>query len=139
MASISSIKIIDGDLSFACLNKSLTLEAPTPTNISTKSEPEREKKGTLPMPAINVNDSVTKSKFDNKYGRKESCVDAIRRATDVMMAGKVAVVAGYGDVGNSLRASITSICFLRSASATIFAVVTASTFSTFASTVEASL
>jgi adenosylhomocysteinase len=57
------------------------------------------KKGTLMMPAINVNDSVTKSKFDNKYGCKESLVDAIRRATDIMMAGKVAVVAGYGDVG----------------------------------------
>ncbi|MFN7708385.1 MAG: adenosylhomocysteinase, partial [Sphingobacteriia bacterium] len=60
---------------------------------------DREKKGTLTMPAINVNDSVTKSKFDNKYGCKESLVDAIRRATDIMMAGKVAVVAGYGDVG----------------------------------------
>ncbi len=64
---------------------------------------ERMKKGTLPMPAINVNDSVTKSKFDNKYGCKESAVDAIRRATDVMMAGKVAVVAGYGDVGKGTR------------------------------------
>src|ERR1700752_5195011 len=60
---------------------------------------ERMEKGTLPMPAFNVNDSVTKSKFDNKYGCKESLVDAIRRATDVMMAGKVAVVGGYGDVG----------------------------------------
>lgn len=60
---------------------------------------DREKAGTLPMPAINVNDSVTKSKFDNKYGCRESLVDAIRRATDVMIAGKVAVVAGYGDVG----------------------------------------
>lgn len=60
---------------------------------------ERMKNGTLPVPAINVNDSVTKSKFDNKYGCKESCVDAIRRATDIMIAGKVAVVAGYGDVG----------------------------------------
>src|SRR5690349_22695022 len=60
---------------------------------------ERMEKGTLPMPAINVNDSVTKSKFDNKYGCKESLVDAIRRATDVMLAGKVAVVAGFGDVG----------------------------------------
>jgi adenosylhomocysteinase len=59
---------------------------------------DRVKNGTLPMPAINVNDSVTKSKFDNKYGCRESLVDAIRRATDVMMAGKVAVVAGYGDV-----------------------------------------
>ena len=58
------------------------------------------------MPAINVNDSVTKSKFDNKYGCKESCVDAIRRATDVMMAGKVAVVAGYGDVGKGSAASL---------------------------------
>jgi len=67
---------------------------------------ERERKGTLPMPAINVNDSVTKSKFDNKYGCKESCVDAIRRATDVMMAGKVAVVAGYGDVGKGSAASL---------------------------------
>lgn len=67
---------------------------------------EREKKGTLPMPAINVNDSVTKSKFDNKYGCKESCVDAIRRATDIMMAGKVAVVAGYGDVGKGSAASL---------------------------------
>ncbi|MCB0608167.1 MAG: adenosylhomocysteinase [Lewinellaceae bacterium] len=67
---------------------------------------ERMKKGTLPMPAINVNDSVTKSKFDNKYGCKESCVDAIRRATDIMMAGKVAVVAGYGDVGKGSAASL---------------------------------
>jgi adenosylhomocysteinase len=67
---------------------------------------ERVKKGTLPMPAINVNDSVTKSKFDNKYGCKESAVDAIRRATDVMMAGKVAVVAGYGDVGKGTAASL---------------------------------
>ncbi|MCC5913736.1 MAG: adenosylhomocysteinase [Balneolaceae bacterium] len=67
---------------------------------------ERMKKGTLPIPAINVNDSVTKSKFDNKYGCRESCVDAIRRATDVMMAGKVAVVAGYGDVGKGSAASL---------------------------------
>ena len=67
---------------------------------------EREKNGTLTMPAINVNDSVTKSKFDNKYGCKESCVDAIRRATDIMMAGKVAVVAGYGDVGKGSVASL---------------------------------
>ncbi len=67
---------------------------------------ERERKGTLPIPAINVNDSVTKSKFDNKYGCKESAVDAIRRATDVMMAGKVAVVAGYGDVGKGTAASL---------------------------------
>lgn len=67
---------------------------------------ERMEKGTLPMPAINVNDSVTKSKFDNKYGCKESCVDAIRRATDIMMAGKVAVVAGYGDVGKGSAASL---------------------------------
>jgi adenosylhomocysteinase len=69
---------------------------------------EREKAGTLPMPAINVNDSVTKSKFDNKYGCRESCVDAIRRATDVMMAGKVAVVAGFGDVGKGSAASLRS-------------------------------
>ncbi len=67
---------------------------------------ERERKGTLSLPAINVNDSVTKSKFDNKYGCKESAVDAIRRATDVMMAGKVAVVAGYGDVGKGTAASL---------------------------------
>jgi adenosylhomocysteinase len=67
---------------------------------------EREKNGTLPMPAINVNDSVTKSKFDNKYGCKESAVDAIRRATDIMMAGKVAVVCGYGDVGKGTAASL---------------------------------
>ncbi len=67
---------------------------------------ERMRKGTLVMPAINVNDSVTKSKFDNKYGCKESLVDAIRRATDVMMAGKVAVVAGYGDVGKGSAASL---------------------------------
>lgn len=67
---------------------------------------ERMNKGTLPMPAINVNDSVTKSKFDNKYGCKESAVDAIRRATDVMMAGKVAFVAGYGDVGKGTAASL---------------------------------
>ncbi len=67
---------------------------------------ERVAKGTLLMPAININDSVTKSKFDNKYGCKESLVDAIRRATDVMMAGKVAVVAGYGDVGKGSAASL---------------------------------
>jgi len=67
---------------------------------------ERMRNGTLAMPAINVNDSVTKSKFDNKYGCKESCVDAIRRATDVMIAGKVAVVAGYGDVGKGSAASL---------------------------------
>ena len=67
---------------------------------------ERMKNGTLPMPAININDSVTKSKFDNKYGCKESLVDAIRRSTDVMMAGKVAVVAGYGDVGKGSAASL---------------------------------
>ncbi|MEL6124070.1 MAG: adenosylhomocysteinase, partial [Bacteroidota bacterium] len=67
---------------------------------------EREINGSLLLPAINVNDSVTKSKFDNKYGCKESCVDAIRRATDVMMAGKVAVVAGYGDVGKGSAASL---------------------------------
>ncbi|MFN8278522.1 MAG: adenosylhomocysteinase [Chitinophagales bacterium] len=88
---------------------------------------ERMNKGTLPLPAINVNDSVTKSKFDNKYGCKESLVDAIRRATDIMMAGKVAVVAGYGDVGKgsaeSLRGSgcrvlvteIDPICALQAA------------------------
>ncbi len=67
---------------------------------------ERMRKGTLPMPAINVNDSVTKSKFDNKYGCTESLVDAIRRATDVMLAGKTAVVAGYGDVGKGSAASL---------------------------------
>lgn len=67
---------------------------------------ERMRKGTLPMPAINVNDSVTKSKFDNKYGCRESAVDAIRRATDIMMAGKVALVAGYGDVGKGTAASL---------------------------------
>ncbi len=67
---------------------------------------DRIKNGTLMIPAINVNDSVTKSKFDNKYGCKESLVDAIRRATDVMMAGKVAVVCGYGDVGKGSAASL---------------------------------
>ena len=67
---------------------------------------ERMKKGTLPVPAINVNDSVTKSKFDNKYGCRESLVDAIRRATDLMLAGKVAVVAGYGDVGKGSAQSL---------------------------------
>ena len=67
---------------------------------------ERKNNGTLVMPAINVNDSVTKSKFDNKYGCKESLVDAIRRATDTMMAGKVAVVCGYGDVGKGSAASL---------------------------------
>ena len=67
---------------------------------------ERMKNGTLPIPAINVNDSVTKSKFDNKYGCRESLVDAIRRATDVMMAGKVAVVCGYGDVGKGSADSL---------------------------------
>ena len=66
---------------------------------------DRMKNGTLPLPAINVNDSVTKSKFDNKYGCKESAVDAIRRATDVMLAGKRVVVAGYGDVGKGTAAS----------------------------------
>ena len=67
---------------------------------------ERMAAGTLPIPAINVNDSVTKSKFDNKYGCQESLVDAIRRATDIMMAGKVAVVGGYGDVGKGSAASL---------------------------------
>ncbi len=67
---------------------------------------ERMTKGTLPLPAINVNDSVTKSKFDNKYGCRESLVDAIRRATDLMLAGKVAVVAGYGDVGKGSAESL---------------------------------
>jgi adenosylhomocysteinase len=67
---------------------------------------DREKNGTLVMPAINVNDSVTKSKFDNKYGCRESLVDGIRRATDIMMAGKVAVVAGYGDVGKGSAESL---------------------------------
>tara|TARA_Y200000002_G_scaffold331154_1_gene296192 strand:- start:4243 stop:5562 length:1320 start_codon:yes stop_codon:yes gene_type:complete len=66
---------------------------------------ERMKKGTLPMPAINVNDSVTKAKFDNKYGCRESAVDAVRRSTDVMLAGKKVVVAGYGDVGKGTAAS----------------------------------
>ena len=69
---------------------------------------DREKKGTLPVPAFNVNDSVTKSKFDNKYGCRESLVDAIRRATDLMLAGKVAVVAGYGDVGKGSAQSLRS-------------------------------
>jgi adenosylhomocysteinase len=69
---------------------------------------ERQIKGKLPVPAINVNDSVTKSKFDNKYGCKESLVDAIRRATDLMMAGKTAVVAGYGDVGKGSAASLSN-------------------------------
>jgi len=67
---------------------------------------ERQKNGTLPLPAINVNDSVTKSKFDNKYGCRESLVDGIRRATDLMIAGKVAVVAGYGDVGKGSSESL---------------------------------
>ena len=67
---------------------------------------DREKNGTLTMPAININDSVTKSKFDNKYGCRESLVDAIRRATDVMMAGKIAVVAGFGDVGKGSAESL---------------------------------
>jgi adenosylhomocysteinase len=67
---------------------------------------ERMENGTLPIPAINVNDSVTKSKFDNKYGCRESLVDALRRATDLMMAGKVAVVAGYGDVGKGSAESL---------------------------------
>jgi adenosylhomocysteinase len=69
---------------------------------------ERMKNGTLPIPAININDSVTKSKFDNKYGCRESLVDAIRRATDLMLAGKVAVVAGYGDVGKGSALSLSS-------------------------------
>jgi adenosylhomocysteinase len=67
---------------------------------------QMEARGELPFPAINVNDSVTKSKFDNKYGCKESLVDAIRRGTDVMMAGKVAIVCGYGDVGKGSAASL---------------------------------
>src|SRR5262249_26509488 len=67
---------------------------------------EMQKKGTLLWPAINVNDSVTKSKFDNLYGCRESLVDGIRRGTDVMMAGKVAMVAGYGDVGKGSAASL---------------------------------
>jgi adenosylhomocysteinase len=67
---------------------------------------ERVAKGTLPIPAININDSVTKSKFDNKYGCRESLVDGIRRATDIMMAGKVAVVAGFGDVGKGSAESL---------------------------------
>ena len=67
---------------------------------------QRQKAGTLPFPAINVNDSVTKSKFDNKYGCKESLVDGIRRGTDVMMAGKLALVAGYGDVGKGSALSL---------------------------------
>ncbi len=67
---------------------------------------ERMKKGTLPIPAINVNDSVTKSKFDNKYGCRETAVDAIRRATDITISGRVAVVAGYGDVGKGTSASL---------------------------------
>jgi adenosylhomocysteinase len=67
---------------------------------------DRMQKGTLPMPAINVNDSVTKSKFDNKYGCRESLVDALRRATDLMLAGKVAVVAGFGDVGKGSAESL---------------------------------
>jgi adenosylhomocysteinase len=69
---------------------------------------EREKNGTLLLPSINVNDSVTKSKFDNKYGCRESLVDAIRRATDLMMAGKVAVVAGFGDVGKGSADSLSN-------------------------------
>jgi len=69
---------------------------------------ERMKNGTLSMPAINVNDSVTKSKFDNKYGCRESLVDAIRRATDIMLAGKIAVVAGFGDVGKGSAESLSS-------------------------------
>jgi len=69
---------------------------------------EREKDGTMAVPAFNVNDSVTKSKFDNKYGCRESLVDAIRRATDLMLAGKVAVVAGYGDVGKGSSQSLSS-------------------------------
>ena len=71
---------------------------------------ERMKNGTLPIPAINVNDSVTKPKFDNKYGCRESLVDAIRRATDLMMAGKVAVVAGFGDVGKGSAESLRDGC-----------------------------
>ena len=67
---------------------------------------EMQKKGSLLFPAINVNDSVTKSKFDNLYGCRESLVDGIRRGTDVMMAGKVAMVAGYGDVGKGSAASL---------------------------------
>ncbi len=87
-------------------NSVLGVTEETTTGVLRLKEYERAKK--LPVPAINVNDSVTKSKFDNKYGCKESCVDAIRRATDVMMAGKVAVVAGYGDVGKGSAASLAS-------------------------------
>ncbi len=67
---------------------------------------QMEKEGRLPFPAINVNDSVTKSKFDNLYGCRESLVDGIKRATDVMIAGKIAVVAGYGDVGKGCAQSL---------------------------------
>ncbi len=76
------------------------------TTTGVKRLKDRERKGTLPVPAINVNDSVTKSKFDNKYGCRESLVDGIRRATDIMIAGKVAVVAGYGDVGKGSAQSL---------------------------------
>ena len=77
---------------------------------------EMEKEGKLKVPAINVNDSVTKSKFDNLYGCKESLVDGIRRGTDVMMAGKIAIVAGYGDVGKGFscklkRSRSKSLCY----------------------------
>jgi adenosylhomocysteinase len=87
---------------------------------------ERMKKGTLLIPAININDSVTKSKFDNKYGCRESLVDAIRRATDVMMAGKVAVVAGYGDVGKGSADSLYALLI----NASLFAIIS-STYSTY--------
>jgi adenosylhomocysteinase len=85
------------------INESKGLSEETTTGVHRLYE--RMKNGTLPLPAINVNDSVTKSKFDNKYGCKESAVDAIRRATDIMMAGKRVVVAGYGDVGKGTVAS----------------------------------
>ena len=87
-------------------NEIIGVSEETTTGILRLNEFQEENK--LPFPAINVNDSVTKSKFDNKYGCRESCVDAIRRATDIMMAGKVAVVAGYGDVGKGSAASLAS-------------------------------
>mgnify|MGYP001223357329 CR=1 FL=1 len=88
----------------ALYNDIIGVTEETTTGVLRLNEYERD--GILPVPAINVNDSVTKSKFDNKYGCRESLVDAIRRATDVMMAGKVAVVAGYGDVGKGSAASL---------------------------------
>ena len=108
--SSKSTKTADGDLTNMVLDRYPELVSEIKglseeTTTGVHRLYERMKNNKLPLPAINVNDSVTKSKFDNKYGCKESAVDAIRRATDIMLAGKRVVVAGYGDVGKGTVAS----------------------------------